>query len=166
MYKFQRRRRKIRTTGSQCGNRKRRLVSEPMRMFKEYGVNPLGGCLPMLIQLPVWFGMYSVCDISIDFRQAHFMSWMNDLSEPDRLAQLPFSILGTSDLNLLPIIMVIVSIVQMLMQPASPDPQARTQQRMMLFMWPIMGMLFYGLAAGLSLYFITNSVLAIAEQRI
>ncbi|OGL47262.1 MAG: hypothetical protein A2W05_09400 [Candidatus Schekmanbacteria bacterium RBG_16_38_10] len=166
MYKLQRIQPKLLALKEQYKNDKQKFAQEQMRMFKEYGVNPLGGCLPMLIQLPVWFGMYSVCDISIDFRQAHFMSWMNDLSEPDRLAQLPFSILGTSDLNLLPIIMVIVSIVQMLMQPASPDPQARTQQRMMLFMWPIMGMLFYGLAAGLSLYFITNSVLAIAEQRI
>jgi YidC/Oxa1 family membrane protein insertase len=147
-------------------NDKQRFAAEQMKLFKEHGVNPLSGCLTLLLQLPIFIGMYSVFDISIEVRQAPFLLWIQDLSQPDRFATLPFSILGTKDLNLLPILMTLTWITQAMLAPKSPDPQAQTQQKVFLFMLPVFGIIVYSFASGLSLYFLVNSGLGIIEQRL
>ncbi len=147
---------------------------EQMRLFKENGVNPVAGCLPLFIQMPIFIGMYSVFEMSIDLRHAHFFGWIKDLAEPDRLLGpwnpivIPLLItdLRIEALNLLPILMTITWFLQAYWTPRSPDPQMAQQQKMMMYMPIIFGLTCYGLASGLSLYFLSNSLLSMAEQKI
>jgi YidC/Oxa1 family membrane protein insertase len=149
---------------------KARQQQETMKLFKEQGVNPLSGCFPIMMQLPVFIGLYSVLDISLVFRQAPFLSWMTDLSQPDGLVhfQQPINLLVTSvsDFNLLPIIMTVTWFLQAYWAPRPTDPQLAAQQRMMLFMPVVFGLLCYSLASGLSLYLFVNSLLAMIEQKL
>src|SRR5436190_899166 len=147
---------------------------EQMRLFKENGVNPVAGCLPLFIQMPIFVGMYSVFEMSIDLRHAHFFGWIKDLSEPDRLLGpwnafvIPLLItdLKIDALNLLPILMTITWFLQAYWTPRSPDPQMAQQQKMMMWMPIVFGFSCYGLASGLSLYFLSNTLLSMAEQKI
>jgi YidC/Oxa1 family membrane protein insertase len=143
---------------------------EQMRLFKENGVNPVAGCLPLFIQMPIFIGMYSVFEMSIDLRHAHFFGWIKDLAEPDRLfgpwspIVIPLLItdLKIDALNLLPILMTVTWFLQAYWTPRSPDPQTAQQQKMMMYMPIVFGLTCYGLASGLSLYFL----LSMAEQKI
>ncbi len=146
---------------------KQKLNQEMLKMYKEHGVNPLGGCLPMFFQIPVFIGLYRGLDLSFDLRQQPFMLWIQDLSKPDPLATLPFNIpfLGTNEFHLLPILMTITWFVQSAMMPKSPDPQMAAQQKMFLFMPIVFGFLMYQMPAGLILYWFTSTLLAIGEQR-
>jgi YidC/Oxa1 family membrane protein insertase len=147
---------------------------EQMRLFKENKVNPVAGCLPLFIQMPIFIGMYSVFEMSIDLRRAPFFGWIKDLSEPDRLLGPwhPFVIpllitdLRIDALNLLPILMTITWFLQAYWTPRSPDPQMAQQQKMMMYMPIVFGLTCYGLASGLSLYFLANSLLSMGEQKI
>lgn len=144
--------------------------AETMKMWKEHGVNPISGCLPIFLQLPIWIGMYSVVDMAIEFRQAPFLFWIKDLSQPDRLVHFGggVNLLFTTltDLNLLPVIMTVTWFLQAYYAPRSPDPQMAMQQKMFLFMPIVFGLMCYTLASGLSLYFFVNSLLSMAEQKI
>ena len=119
---------------------KQRMGKEQMLLFKKHGANPMSGCLPMLLQLPVFFALFRTLQLSFEMRQAPFLLWVNDLSKPDTLLNLPFTIpfLGNG-LNILPLIMTGASFAQMKLMPKVPaaDPQAQAQQKMMSFM-PIM----------------------------
>ena len=119
---------------------KQRMGKEQMLLFKKHGANPMSGCLPMLLQLPVFFALFRTLQLSFEMRQAPFMFWINDLSRPDTLLLLPFTIpfLGNA-LNILPLIMTGASFAQMKLTPKAPaaDSQAQAQQKMMSFM-PIM----------------------------
>ena len=148
---------------------------EQMRLFKENGVNPVAGCLPLFIQMPIFIGMYSVFEMSVMLRHAPFILWIKDLSEPDRLfggnwgIHIPLPILpdiNIQALNLLPIVMTITWFLQAYWSPRSPDPQMAQQQKMMMWMPIVFGFSCYGLASGLSLYFLSNSLLSMAEQKI
>ena len=147
---------------------------EQMRLFKEHGVNPVAGCLPLFIQMPIFIGMYSVFEMSIMLHKAPFFGWIKDLSEPDRLlgpwspVVIPLLItdLKIDALNLLPILMTITWFLQAYWTPRSPDPQMAQQQKMMMWMPIVFGFSCYGLASGLSLYFLANSTLSMAEQKI
>jgi YidC/Oxa1 family membrane protein insertase len=143
---------------------------ETMKLFKEHGVNPLSGCFPMLLQLPIFIGLYSVLDISLEFRQAPFIGWIKDLSQPDRLVafQHPVNLFITSvaDFNLVPIVMTITWFLQSYYAPRPQDPKMAAQQKMMMFMPVLFGLLCYSLASGLSLYLFINSLLAMIEQKI
>jgi YidC/Oxa1 family membrane protein insertase len=147
---------------------------EQMRLFKENKVNPVAGCLPVFIQMPIFIGMYSVFEMSIDLRHAPFIAWMTDLSQPDRLLgpwkpfEIPLLIttLSIEAFNVLPILMTITWFLQAYFTPRSPDPQMAQQQKMMMWMPIIFGLTCYGLASGLSLYFLTNSLLSMGEQKI
>ena len=144
-----------------------KLNKETWKMFRESGANPMSGCLPMLLQMPVFFGMYAVLDLSIDLRQSPFVFWIQDLSQPDRLFgpwDKPFLILW--EINVLPLIMCVTWFLQFKYMPKSPDPQARTQQKVFMFMPVFFLFICYGLAAGLSFYFFVNSLLAMIEQKI
>lgn len=164
MYHLQKLQPRIKALQEQYKNDKRRFGEEQLKLFKEFGVNPLSGCLPMLLQIPVFIGLYWALAQAIELRQSPFMLWITDLSQPDQLCKLPFPILGAHYLHVLPLIMTVSWLVQSLTQPKSPDPQARQQQKMFLFMPLVFGIMFYSVPSGLTLYWFTSTLLGIAEQ--
>jgi YidC/Oxa1 family membrane protein insertase len=134
-----------------------KMNKEMMELYKEHKVNPLGGCLPMLLQMPVFIGLYQVLWRSVSFKGARFL-WIKDLSQPDRLFIFPFSlpVIG-NELNLLPLIMVVVMFFQQKLSAKNmvvTDPSQAAQQKMMTTIMPIfLGFIFYKFASGLTLYF-------------
>ena len=131
-----------------------KMNEELMKLYKQYGVNPFGGCLPMLIQIPIFFGFYSMLGSAIELRNSHFL-WIHDLSQPDTIAHL----LGFP-INLLPILMGGTMLWQMAISPKSGDP---SQQRIMYFM-PIVFLTFcYNYASGLALYWTTQNLFSIVQ---
>ena len=136
--------------------RKQRMNEEIMKLYKEHGVNPLGGCLPMALQIPFLYGFYRVLDLPIELRHAPWILWITDLSAPDKFH--PFGI----PLPILPTVMVITMFIMQKMTPvASADP---SQQRMMMFMPIVFGIMFYNFASGLVLYFLTANIVGILQQ--
>jgi YidC/Oxa1 family membrane protein insertase len=131
--------------------RKQDMQKEIAALYKEHGVNPFGGCLPLLVQLPFLWAYYRMLGAAIDLRQAHWL-WIKDLSSPD-----PYYIL--------PLVMVVSMII---MQRMTPQPGIDpAQQRMMNIMMPLMmGFIFFKLAAGLNLYYALSNVIMIAQQSI
>jgi len=143
-------------------NDREKMQQELMKLYSQKGANPLtplaGGCLPMLIQMPVMFGLYYALQSSIALRQAPFMLWIDDLSIPETLFTLP----GGFPVRLLPLLMCGSMVLQQKMTPSTMDPQ---QVRMMMVMMPVMfTFLFYTFPAGLVLYWITNTGLSILQQ--
>lgn len=145
-----------------------KLNKEIMETYKKYKINPLGGCLPMLLQMPVFFALYQVLMRATELRGATFL-WIKDLSQPDRLiASIP---IFPNELNILPLLMAVAMFFQ---QKLSTPPKAASsgasdqmaqQQRMMMFMMPVLfGILFYKLPSGLVLYWFVNTILTIVEQ--
>ncbi|MBE7445741.1 MAG: membrane protein insertase YidC [Planctomycetia bacterium] len=145
---------------------KQRMGKEQMLLFKKYGANPMSGCLPMVLQLPVFFALFRTLQLSFEMRQAPFVFWINDLSMPDTLLLLPFSIpfLGNA-LNILPLIMTCASFVQMKVTPKAPaiDPQAQMQQKMMSFMPIMFAFILYHMPSGLTVYWTTSTIFSIIE---
>lgn len=131
-----------------------------MALYKREGVNPLGGCLPMVLQLPVMIGLFYALRSSIELREAPFFGWITDLSAPETLFEIPG--LGVP-VRVLPLIMGATMFLQQRMTP-QPTMDA-TQARMMMTMMPIvMTFVFYRFASGLVLYWMLSNVLAIAHQ--
>lgn len=131
-----------------------KMNEELMKLYKQYGVNPFGGCLPMLVQIPIFFGFYSMLGTAIELRNSHFL-WIHDLSQPDTIAHfLHYPI------NLLPIIMAGTMLWQMSLSPKGGDP---AQQRIMYFM-PVVFLLFcYNFASALALYWTTQNLFSIGQ---
>jgi YidC/Oxa1 family membrane protein insertase len=139
---------------------KQKLNQEMMGMYKTQGVNPMGGCLPMVIQIPVFFALYKALSSAIELRHAPFMFWINDLSAPEDLFS--FSVLGYSlPIRILPLVMGITQVIQQKMTPTTADPM---QEKMMLFMPILFTFLFWGFPAGLVLYWLVNNVISIGQQ--
>jgi YidC/Oxa1 family membrane protein insertase len=141
-----------------------RLQKEMMALYKKYKVNPLGGCLPILLQIPVFFALYKILLIAIELRGAPFMLWIKDLSAPDTLfghipAWLP--LIGGFAVGPLPILMGATMIIQQKMTPTSMDP---AQNKMMMFMPIIFTFMFLNFASGLVLYWLMNNVFSISQQ--
>jgi len=132
-----------------------------MEFMKENKVSPLGGCLPMLLQIPVFFGFFTMIRSAVELRGAHFL-WVTDLSQPDTLFYIP----GLNfPFNLLPLIMGVTMLWQARLTPPSPgmDP---TQQKIMKYM-PLMFMVFlYNYSAALTLYWTTNNLLTIFQTKV
>jgi len=123
---------------------------EVMDLYKKNGVNPVGGCLPMLLQMPFLYAFYKVLGVSIEMRGAHWL-WVSDLSQPEALA-----------IHLLPLLLVAT---QFLMQRMTPSPGVDpAQQKMMMFMPLMFGYMFYFASAGLVLYWLTGNVVGIVQQ--
>jgi len=136
-----------------------------MALYKEHKINPIGGCLPMLVQIPVFFALFVVLRIAIELRFADFL-WIHDLSAPERILEFGFAIplLGWDALNILPLLMTITMIIQQKMTPTAGDPQ---QQKIMMIMMPAMMLFFlYNFASGLALYWTTQNFLMIVQQLI
>jgi len=127
-----------------------------MALYKEHKVNPLGGCLPMVIQIPVFIALFSVLRNAIELRFAHFL-WIANLSEPENL----FADVLPIPLNILPLIMVATQFIQQKMTPTSADPQ---QAKMMQFLPLMFLFFFYNMPSGLVLYWTTNTCLMIIQQ--
>ena len=125
-----------------------RLNKELIKLYKDHKVNPVGGCLPMVLQMPVFVALFNILYMTIDLRQAPFMLWIKDLSVQD-----PFYVL--------PIIMGATMVIQQKITPTTMDP---TQAKIMLFLPVFMTFLFVNFPAGLVLYWLTNNVLTITQQ--
>ncbi len=148
-----------------------KLREAQARIMQEEGAfPPLGGCLPIFLQMPIFFGLFSALRTSFDLRQAPFMGWMHDLSRPDRLLhlglELPWFLPDIEYLNVLPILMVVLWVLQQMGMPKPADEQAARMQKMMMFMPVVFGFMLYNYAAGLSLYMITTSGCSIIEQKV
>ena len=124
------------------------MQQEMMRIYREEKVNPMGGCFPIMVQIPVFIALYWVLLSSVEMRNAPWILWIKDLSAPD-----PFFIL--------PIVMTLTTLLQTALNPAPPDPM---QAKMMWFMPLIFSVMFFFFPAGLVLYWLTNNILSIAQQ--
>lgn len=149
---------------------KKRQQEETMKLYREHGVNPMGGCLPIFLQLPILIGLFGALRYAIELRQAPFFLWMKDLSQPDALMMLPDDIplLGGGPLNILPILMIVAMFLQQKLTPKpAADAQAEQTQKMMMWMMPAMfGFLFYSMPSGLVLYFMTSTGLGALESHL
>lgn len=146
-------------------NNPQALNQETMKMYKEYGVNPLGGCLPMLFQMPLLYALFIVFRTTIELRGASFVWWIKDLSTPDVVFTLPFSIpLYGDGVAILPIVMALTMILQQKMTGAS---QANQQQKIMMWFMPVFFLLiFNNFPSGLNLYYTVFNLLTILQQKL
>ena len=124
------------------------MQQEMMRIYREEKVNPMGGCFPIMIQIPVFIALYWVLLSSVEMRNAPWVLWIHDLSSPD-----PFYIL--------PLVMTLTTVLQTALNPVPPDPM---QAKLMWFMPLAFSVMFFFFPAGLVLYWITNNILSIAQQ--
>ncbi len=130
--------------------RKQQENEEVMALYKKHGANPMGGCVPMLLQIPFFIAFYKVLSVSIEVRHASWL-WVSDLSTPEQLA-----------IRILPIAMIATQFIMQKMTPAAGvDP---AQQRMMMLMPLMMGFFFYNLSSGLVLYYLTGNLVSIGQQ--
>lgn len=140
------------------------MNKELMGLYRTYKVNPMSGCLPMLIQIPVFFALYRVLNGSIELRHAPFALWINDLSAPDRLFNLPFSIPFMNAPHGIPVLTLLMGasmFLQQKMQPMMGDP---TQAKIMMFMPIMFTVMFINFPSGLVLYWLTQNILTIGQQ--
>jgi len=130
-------------------NDRQRVGVETMSLYKAHGVSPLGGCLPALIQMPIWMALFSTLNYAVELHRSGFIFYIKDLSAPD-----PY--------YATPLMMGVVMFLQMRMSPAGADPQ---QQKMMSIMMPIMFTVFsLFLPAGLAIYTLTSYLIGILQQ--
>ena len=130
--------------------RKAQQNQEVMELYKKHGVNPMGGCMPMLLQIPFFIAFYTVFTVSVEMRGASWL-WVTDLSQPEHLP-----------IKILPIAMIVSQFIMQKMTPtAGTDP---AQQKMMLFMPLIFGFMFYNFSSGLVLYYLTSNIVSIGQQ--
>jgi YidC/Oxa1 family membrane protein insertase len=135
-----------------------RMNQEVMKLYKEYGINPVGGCLPMVIQIPIFFGLFKMLGQAVELRNARFL-WVRDLSQPDTVAHLP--LLGWSiPINIIPLCMAATQIWLMAMTPKTGDA---TQRRIMMFTPLIFLFICYNFAAALALYYTTQNLFSILQ---
>ena len=143
---------------------KKKMNEETMALYRTYKINPMGGCLPMLVQLPVFFALYRMLYQAIELRHAPFFGWINDLSAPDRLFHFGFSIPFMQPPYGIPVLTIVMGATMLLQQKMSPPPGDPTQAKMMMFMPIIFTVIFINFPAGLVLYWLTNNVFSIAQQ--
>lgn len=133
-----------------------RMNQEVMKLYKQYGINPVGGCLPMAIQIPIFFGLFKMLGQAVELRNANFL-WVKDLSQPDTVAHLP--VLGWP-INIIPLCMAATQIWLMAMTPKTGDP---TQRRIAMFMPLIFLFICYNFAAALALYYTAQNLFSILQ---
>lgn len=157
---------------------KEKLSRAQMELWRKHGVNPLGGCLPLLIQMPIFIGLWQGLQSTVDLRQAEFL-WINNLAAPDG-PSIPIFEWGENIplvsrflgpyFNLLPCILIGLMLVQqkLFMPPKSdpPDPQMEMQQKMMTYMMVMFGAFFWKLPSGLCLYYICSTTWGIVERKL
>jgi YidC/Oxa1 family membrane protein insertase len=145
-------------------NDKNRMNQEIMGLYRTYKVNPVGGCLPTLIQLPVFFALYQMLYKSIELRHAPFMGWINDLSAPDRLFDFGVSIPLMEAPYGIPVLTLIMGASMFIQQKMSPPPGDPTQAKMMMFLPVVFTFIFINFPSGLVLYWLVSNMVSIAQQ--
>jgi YidC/Oxa1 family membrane protein insertase len=145
-------------------NDKQKMNQELMALYKTYKVNPMGGCLPMVLQIPVFFALYRMLYQAIELRHAPFFLWINDLSAPDRLFHFGFSIPFMEPPYGIPVLTIIMGATMLLQQKMSPPPGDPTQAKMMMLMPVVFTFIFINFSSGLVLYWLINNVLSISQQ--
>lgn len=153
-------------------NNKKKFNEAQMKLMKEEGVRPpLMGCLVIFLQFPVFIGLFQVLRNAFELRHSPFILWVQDLSMPDALFPIGITIpiigITIASFNVLPILMTVAFYYQqkMMPKPATTDPNAEQMQKIMKFMPILFGILFYGYASGLSLYWMTSNILSIIEYK-
>jgi YidC/Oxa1 family membrane protein insertase len=148
---------KLQKLKDQYGDDRQRMQQAMMELYKNEKINPLGGCMPIVVQIPVFIALYWVLLASVELRHAPFMLWIDDLAAPDTL----FGIWFGMPIGLLPILMAATMWVQTLLNPEPPDP---VQAKVMKIMPIVFSIFFFFFPAGLVLYWLINNVLSIAQQ--
>ena len=144
---------------------KKKMNEEVMSLYRTYKINPLGGCLPMVVQLPVFFALYRMLYQAIELRHAPFFLWIDDLSAPDRLFQFPIDHIPFMEPPYgIPVLTLIMGASMLLQQKMSPPMGDPTQAKMMMFMPVIFTVIFINFSSGLVLYWLVNNLLSIAQQ--
>ena len=144
-------------------NDQKKMSQAQMALFKEHGVNPLGGCFPILLQMPLLFALFQVFRSTIELRGAPFVLWIKDLSSPDAIIDLPFTIpIYGGHIAVLPILMGITMFLQQKMMPTQSSGQ---QKYMSYFMTIFFTLLFNNFPSGLNLYYTLFNVLTILQQK-
>ena len=146
-------------------NNSQKLNQATMKLYKERGVNPLGGCLPMLLQRPLLFALFVVFRTTIELRSEPFVWWIKDLSSPDAIFDLPFTVpVYGSQVAVLPVFMVVSMFIQQkMMSAARQQPQQKTMQ---YFMTGFFFLIFNSFPSGLNLYYTLFNILTIAQQKL
>jgi YidC/Oxa1 family membrane protein insertase len=139
---------KVKELKDKYKNDRQKMNIEMMALYKKHDVNPMGGCLPMLIQIPILFALFRLLPITVEFRHQPFIFWIKDLTSKD-----PYYVT--------PILMGLSMIYQQKMTPTSIDPK---QAQIMMFMPIIFTFLFLNFSSGLVLYWLTSNMLAIGQQ--
>ncbi len=138
-----------------------KMNKETMKLYSTYGVNPMGGCLPLLMQMPIFIALWGLFQVAIDLRQQPFIFWIQDLSRPDLIAQLPFRlpIFNIDQISGLALLMGITTFIQQKMSIKDP------KQQMLVYIMPVMlTILFMSFPSGLNLYYFMFNLLSIAQQ--
>ena len=152
---------KVQALQERYKNNPQKKQEETMALYKKHGVNPMGGCLPMLVQIPIFIALYNALSNSVELWQAHFL-WIRDLTQPDSLFKMTLWGAETNVGNLLGLLMGVSMWVQQKMSPTTGDPR---QAQMMLWLMPILfTFMFWGFPSGLVLYWFVNNVLQIGQQ--
>lgn len=145
-------------------NDKTRMNQEMMALYRTYKVNPMGGCLPMLIQLPVFFALYRMLYSAIELRHAPFFGWINDLSAPDRLFHFGFKVPFMDAPYGIPVLTLVMGATMLIQQKMSPQAGDPSQAKMMMLMPVIFTFIFINFSSGLVLYWLVSNLFSIAQQ--
>ncbi len=164
MYAMQKIGPKLKALKEKYGDDRQKFGMEQMKLFKQEEVNPMMGCLPMLLQMPVYIALYTTLTRVIEVRHASFL-WIDDLSKSDALFAFgtTIPILGDT-FNLLPLLWMTSMFFQQKMTPKSPDPNMAQQQKMMQFIPFVFGFMMYSMPSGLMLYWVAQNIFSIIEQ--
>ncbi len=143
---------------------KKKMNEEVMGLYKAYKVNPMGGCLPMVAQIPIFFALYRMLYEAIELRHAPFFWWINDLSAPDRLFRFDISIPFMHPPYGIPVLTIIMGASMFVQQKMSPPMGDATQAKMMMLMPLVFTVMFINFSSGLVLYWLVNNIISMAQQ--
>jgi YidC/Oxa1 family membrane protein insertase len=156
-----------RKDGTMSREQQQQFSMAQMELWRTHKINPVGCVGPLFLQMPIFFALWKALNISFELRQTSFVLWFTDLSVPDVLFRLPFTLplLGTNAFSVLPLMMVGTYLLQQQVQPKATEPRAAEQQKMMKYIVPVFGLILYTMPSGLMLYFITSSMWSIVEMK-
>ena len=143
---------------------KKKMNEETMALYKTYKVNPLGGCLPMVVQIPVFFALYRMLYEAIELRHAPFIGWITDLAAPDRLLHFSFSVPFMEPPYGIPVLTIIMGATMFIQQKMSPPMGDPMQAKMMMMMPVVFTFIFINFSSGLVLYWLINNIVSISQQ--
>jgi YidC/Oxa1 family membrane protein insertase len=143
---------------------KEQMNKEMMALYKTYKVNPMGGCLPMVIQIPVFFALFRILGSAIELRHAPFVLWIHDLAAPDRLFRFPFEIPYMTPPYGIPVLTLLMGVSMFFQQKLTPTPGDPMQAKIMMFLPLIFTAMFINFPSGLVLYWLVNNILSIGQQ--